>query len=96
MAALLDGFTSLVRNQAECPEAQLADWMPAALGSGIGEFRTFVARLQQDRAAVLAGLSLPWSQGQTEGQILRLKLIRRQRSGRGRFDLVRKRVLRAA
>lgn len=47
--------------------------------------------MQQDRDAVLAGFSLPWSQGQTEGQIPRLKLIRRQIT----FDLVRKRVLRA-
>ncbi len=62
----------------------------------IGEFREFVARLQQDRTAVLAGLSLPWRQGQTKGLILRLKLIRRQMSGRGMFELVRERVLRAA
>ena len=43
-----------------------------------------------------AGLTLPWSQGQTEGQILKLKLLRHQMYGRGNFDLVRKRALHAA
>ncbi len=61
MAALRDGFTSLVRHRVESSEAQLADWMVVAMGSGIGECRTFVARLQQDRDVVLAGQSLPWS-----------------------------------
>lgn len=46
--------------------------------------------------AVQAGLSLPWSQGQTEGQITRLKLIKRQGYGRARFDLLRQRVLHTA
>ncbi len=70
--------------------------MQTAVDSGITEFRTFVDRLFQDLPAVVAGPTLPWSQGQTEGQILRLKLIRRQMYGRGNFDLVRKRVLHAA
>ena len=70
--------------------------MQSAMTSGIAEFRPFVDRLYQDLVAVVAGLTLPWSQGQTEGQILRLKLIRRQMSGRGNFDLLRKRVLHVA
>jgi transposase len=65
-------------------------------GSSIVELRGFVTKLGQDLAAVRAGLKLPWSQGQTEGQITKLKLIRRQMYGRGKFDLLRKRVLRAA
>jgi len=56
----------------------------------------FVTKLRQDIEAVLAGIKLPWSQGQTEGQVTKLKLIRRQMYGRGKFDLLRKRVLRAA
>jgi len=43
-----------------------------------------------------AGLTLPWSQGQTEGQILKLKMLRRQLYGRGNFDLIRKRALHKA
>lgn len=70
--------------------------MAEAEGIGIAEMKEFVAKLRQDWAAVLAGLTLSWSQGQTEGQVTKLKLIRRQMYGRGNFDLVRKRVLGAA
>jgi len=42
---------------------------------------------------VKAGLTLSWSNGQTEGQVHRLKLIKRQMYGRGHFTLLRKRVL---
>jgi transposase len=45
---------------------------------------------------VRAGLTPPRSQGQTEGQLLKLKRLRRQLYGRGNVDLVRKRALRAA
>jgi transposase len=64
--------------------------------SGIAAFRTFVAGLRRDEAAVRAGLELPWSQGQTEGQIHRLKLIKRAGYGRASFELLRQRVVAAA
>jgi hypothetical protein len=67
-----------------------------ALGSGIPELVRFVTKLRPDLDAVRAALSTKWSQGQVEGQITKLKLIRRQMYGRGKFDLVRKRVLNAA
>jgi transposase len=49
--------------------------------------------LTRDKAAVHAALVLPWSNGQTEGQINRLKLIKRQMYGRAKFNLLRVRVL---
>jgi len=49
-----------------------------------------------DRAAVEAGLPLEWTNGQTEGRVNRLKLLKRQMYGRTNFDLLRRRVLRAA
>lgn len=49
--------------------------------------------LSSDYAAVRAGLSLPYSNGQVEGQITRLKLLKRQMYGRSNFDLLRIRVL---
>ena len=52
--------------------------------------------LLKDKAAVVAGLSLPWSNGQTEGQVNRLKLIKRQMYGRASFALLRARVLASA
>jgi transposase len=71
-------------------------WLQAAQKSGVPELVEFAKRLRQDRAAGEAACTLEWSQGQVEGQITKLKLIRRQMYGRGNFDLVRKRVLWAA
>ena len=93
MVNLFEWFARLVRRQ---PNENLEEWLRYAEGSGIGEIERFVNKLRQDLDAVAAGMSLPWSQGQTEGQVTRLKLIRRQMYGRGNFDLLRKRVLRAA
>jgi transposase len=95
--ALLDRFATLIRMQGDVgQEARLHCWLEDAAASPIPELTTFTTKLRQDLAAVQAGLTLPWSQGQTEGQMLRLKGLRRQMYGRGNFDLVRKRTLRAA
>jgi len=56
----------------------------------------FAAHLARDEAAILAALQQPWSNGQVEGQVNRLKAIKRQMFGRARFDLLRQRVLCAA
>jgi len=53
----------------------------------------FARHLVRDKDAVEAALKLPWSQGQVEGQVHRLKLIKRQIYGRAGFDLLRLRVL---
>jgi transposase len=71
----------------------LQPWMHAALESAIPAWRTFVFGLHRDLAAVIAALTLPWSNGQTEGQVNRLKLIKRQMYGRANLDLLRLRVL---
>jgi transposase len=91
--ALVDGFAQLLR---ERTSEALDPWLEAARGGGIPEMARFVTKLRQDLDAVQAALSTEWSQGQVEGQITKLKLIRRQMYGRGNFDLVRKRVLGAA
>ena len=72
---------------------ELDRWLADAAGS---EMRSFADGLRQDGAAVRAALELPWSNGQTEGQITRLKLIKRQMYGRAKHDLLRARVLQAA
>jgi hypothetical protein len=46
-----------------------------------------------DTDAVVAAMTLPYSQGQTEGRINKLKLVKRSMYGRGKFDLLRQRVL---
>jgi transposase len=90
---LLEHFAQLLRTRTR---DNLEPWLQAAQKSGVAELVEFAKRLRQDRAAVEAACTLEWSQGQVEGQITKLKLIRRQMYGRGNFDLVRKRVLWAA
>ena len=55
--------------------------------------RIFAAGLKTDYAAVRAALTMQWSNGQVEGQVNRLKLLKRQMYGRANFDLLRLRVL---
>jgi transposase len=59
---------------------------------------SFVIRvgLRRDWVAVSAGLELPWSNGQTEGQVNRLKLLKRQMYGRAAFAFLRHRFLLSA
>ena len=57
---------------------------------------TFCAGLRRDYEAAVTALTLPWSNGQSEGQVNRLKFIKRQMDGRANFDLLRARVLEAA
>jgi len=83
-------FTEMVRERQ--PEA-LLPWLENATSSGIGALKQFAKGIKQDLAAVTNALSLPWSNGQTEGQVNRLKLIKRQMYGRANFDLLRRRVL---
>ncbi len=75
---------------------QLEPWLDEVEASPFRDLYPFARGIRQDLDAVVAGLSLPWSQGQVEGQITRLKLIKRQMYGRARFDLLRRRVLIAA
>jgi transposase len=76
--------------------AQLDDWLDAAEQSAVAELTSFARSLKKDYGAVRAALSYEWSQGQVEGQITRLKLIKRQMYGRANFDLLKQRVLAAA
>jgi transposase len=87
---LAQQFRRLVRDR---DAGGLGHWLDRARASGIQELRGFADHLQHDRPAVDAALTLPWSNGQTEGQITRLKLLKRQMYGRANLDLLRLRVL---
>ena len=78
------------------PRAELDAWLSEARACGVLAVETFAAGLEQDGAAVRAALTEPWSSGQAEGQVNRLKLLKRQSYGRAGFDLLRRRVLLAA
>jgi transposase len=86
-------FTTRVRERCG---AELDGWLASAQASGIAPLRRFATGLTRDLDAVRAGLSEPWSNGQTEGQIHRLKLLKRQMYGRAGFAVLRSRVLQAA
>lgn len=67
--------------------------MAGVIDSGIAELARFARGLQDDLIAITAGLTLEWSNGVSEGQIHRLKLLKRQGYGRAGFALLRQRVL---
>ena len=72
---------------------QMRCWIQNAKQCGIGSLVRFAFGLQKDLSAVLAAVETPWSNGQVEGQINRLKTIKRQMYGRAGFPLLRARVL---
>ncbi|HEU4405988.1 MAG TPA: ISL3 family transposase [Polyangiaceae bacterium] len=92
-SALACEFARLVR---ERDVAALAPWFERAEASSLAEFRDFAAGLRRDEAAVEAALRYEWSNGQTEGQVNKLKLLKRQGYGRGSVALLRQRLLLAA
>jgi len=71
----------------------LTAWLTRAVESGIPELIAFVRGVQRDRDAVDGALATNWSQGQVEGQVNRLKLLKRSMFGRARLGLLRQRVL---
>jgi transposase len=87
---LLTTFRAILAQR--CPE-QLAPWLEECEQCGISELVGFARGLRADEAAVRAALRSDWSQGPIEGQVNRLKLLKRQMDGRAKFDLLRQRVL---
>lgn len=90
---LAQQFAALVRQRS--PQ-QLDLWLEQASSSSIKQFQNFAKSLQEDYEAVKAGVTLAVSNGQVEGQINRLKLLKRQVYGRAGFDLLQKRVILAS
>jgi transposase len=92
IATLVEDFAQMVRDQA--PE-RLAPWLAAVEGSGVAALTEFANGVRKDAAAVRAALESPHSTGQVEGQITKLKLLKRQGYGRAKTDLLRQRLLHA-
>jgi transposase len=68
----------------------LTPWLADASASLLASFGKGI---RADLDAVRAALTEPWSNGQTEGQITKLKLVKRQMYGRARLDLLRARLV---
>jgi transposase len=88
-AALVDEFQRMIRNRK--PD-HLDAWLPKADQSLLS---SFARGLRTDRAAAVAAMEEPWSNGQAEGQINRLKTLKRQMYGRAKLDLLKARMLAA-
>lgn len=95
--SLFEEFAGMFRDKGQRSEEQarsrLEGWTERAKASEIAELKAFAVKLLQDTEAVVAAMILPYSQGQTEGRVNKLKLIKRSMYGRGKFDLLRQRVL---
>jgi transposase len=86
------GFTEMARQR----KAELLPaWLRAAARSKLTEFIGFARGISEDYEAVRNALTYEWSNGQLEGHVNRLKMIKRQMYGRAKFDLLRARVLRS-
>ena len=90
---LAEEFVTLIR--AGEPE-RLDPWLTQAQDSVLPAFRNFARKIDNDYDAVRAAVTSPWSTGQVEGQINRLKMIKRQMLGRASFDLLNRRFILAA
>jgi transposase len=84
---LIASFQAMVRKKSL---AELEPWLERARSSLVASFANGVVK---DKAAVSAAITSPWSNGQTEGQITKLKLVKRQMYGRGKLDLLQARVI---
>lgn len=90
---LAEDFVAGLRDRAP---KRFDPWLARARDSTLPAFRNFAKKLGTDDAAVRVAMTLSWSTGQVEGQINRLKMIKRQMFGRASFDLLNRRFLLAA
>jgi transposase len=74
-------------------DQELAGWLDHAEADDQPELHTFATGIRQDLSAVTAGLTMPHSSGPAEGNVNRIKAIKRQMYGRASLDLLRKRVI---
>ena len=71
----------------------LVDLDPWLEGAGTSLVAPFAKGIIKNKVAVSAAISSNWSNGQTEGQITKLKLVKRQMYGRGKLDLLQARLI---
>jgi transposase len=87
---LAQAFAVMVRERPG--EHHLQVWLAQATASGIPELSSFRG-VAEDQAPVAAALMLPWSNVPTEGQVNKLKLLKRSMYGRTSFPFLRQRLL---
>ncbi len=90
---LAQHFTQMMH---EHQAAELDQWISTCTSSGIADLETFALGLQKELSAIKAAFTLSYRTGPVEGQVNRLKLIKRSMYNRGSFALLRRRVLYSA
>ena len=85
--ALVGRFHAMIRRNAEM---ELEPWIDESKRSLIASFANGIAN---DKGAVHAAITQPWSNGQVEAQITKLKLVKRQMYGRAKLDLLQARLI---
>ena len=83
-------FQKMIRDK---QSQNFTSWLEDSAKCGIKEMAGFARGLKQDKEAMAESMHSQWSNGQVEGQVNRLKLIKRQMYGRASFDLLKMRVL---
>lgn len=92
LADAVHGFADLLTPSAGNAN-RLREWITTVRSYDLPYLHSFTRGLDKDTTAVTAGLTLPYSNGPTEGHVNRIKMIKRQMYGRAGLDLLRKRVL---
>ena len=87
---LAQSFRSLLKDKSA---DQFDRWITAATSSALPPFQRLARTLQADRAAVVAGIQLPWNTGPVEGHICRVKFLKRLGYGRASLALLRARII---
>lgn len=94
LAGTWDVASELVRMIRKELSQPLSDWLTKAEQAGVSELKSFAKGLREDESAVAAALTEEWSNGPVEGQVNRLKFIKRSMYGRAGWRLLRARVRR--
>ncbi len=84
---LVERFQAMIRRR---KGETLETWIDAAMASPLA---SFAAGIRADRDAVAAAIVEPRANGQTQGQITKLKLVKRQMYGRGKIDMLQARMI---
>jgi transposase len=90
---LLQRFRRLIARRSV---RELEEWLQDAAASALRPFVGLAHGIQMDRAAVVNGLTLPWSTGPVEGTVTKVKLLERQGFGRASTQLLKRRIISAA
>ena len=90
MRKLAMQFRALFRTK---DASKLEPWLEAAMATSLKVIMRFAGRMRRDQKAVENAIALPWSNGQAEGQIARLKMIKRSMYGRAGIALLKARLV---